>query len=310
LSGKFDNDLATAWDFGSLNVWMSFNAKSYCLPLAEQALPSVYLETTKRVLLGAIHGSESIGRLHEAMPGKRWKRRLFRSMCNVLERRNLSLMRMNPPGLNGAHDEKYVNALAFTMIGRQRLDNLHFCCEEVLKHQVPGDFIETGVWRGGAVILMRAVLLAYGVEDRLVWVADSFAGLPRPNEEKYALDRGDRHHTRDELKVPLETVESNFSAFGLLDSHVRFLKGWFSETLPGAPIERLAILRLDGDMYESTIDSLTWLYHKLSRGGFLIVDDYGLSGCRRAVDDFRAQHGIREPMKRIDWTGVYWQRTE
>ena len=199
---------------------------------------------------------------------------------------------------------------AFSMIGMRRLDNLQFCCEEVIRNRVPGDFIETGVWRGGAVIFMRAILKAYGIEDRTVWVADSFCGLPPPNSAKYPADRGDHHHTIDELRVSLEDVQSNFSAFGLLDSQVMFLKGWFSETLPVAPIARLAVLRLDGDMYESTIDALTQLYPKLSGAGYVIIDDYAIPGCRKAVDDFRAQRGIKEEMKRIDWTGVYWQRAD
>jgi len=80
----------------------------------------------------------------------------------------------------------------------------------------------------------------------------------------------------------------NFRKYDLLDRQVRFLKGWFSETLPGCPIERLAVLRLDGDMYESTMDALKHFYPKLSAGGYLIVDDYGAApACKTAIHEFR-----------------------
>jgi Macrocin-O-methyltransferase (TylF) len=196
---------------------------------------------------------------------------------------------------------------AETMIGLRRLDNLQACVIDVVERGVPGDLIETGVWRGGATILMRAVLKAFD-DPRTVWVADSFQGLPRPDPERYPVDRGDSHWEKQVLAVPLETVQANFARFGLLDEQVRFLPGWFRDTLPTAPIDRLAVLRLDGDMYESTIVALEALYPKLSPGGYAIVDDYKLARCRAAVDDFRAAHGIVEPVVQIDWTGVYWQR--
>lgn len=200
---------------------------------------------------------------------------------------------------------------AHTMIGHDSLDALQFCVEDVLAKEVAGDLIETGVWRGGATILMRAILKAYGVEDRYVWVADSFEGLPPPNLKKYPHDKGSTAHTAEELAVSVEQVKSNFERYGLLDDQVRFLKGWFRDTLPEAPIEQLAVARLDGDMYESTMDALVNLYPKLSIGGYVIIDDYGaVPACRRAVHDFREAWGINEEMDSIDWSGVYWQRTE
>jgi len=200
--------------------------------------------------------------------------------------------------------------LAHTMIGRKRMENLRFCVEDVLANDVPGDFIETGVWRGGACIFMRGILAARGVTDRRVWVADSFAGLPPPNAAKYPADARGKLYDCPELAVPLETVKATFERYGLLDDNVRFLKGWFKDTLPSAPIERLAVARLDGDMYESTIDALTNLYPKLSPGGYLIVDDYGaVRACRRAVADYRAEYGIDDPIVAIDSSGVFWQKS-
>jgi hypothetical protein len=197
---------------------------------------------------------------------------------------------------------------AYTMIGQKRLDSLQRAVESVLAENVPGDLIETGAWRGGACILMRAVLAAYGIEDRRVFVADSFEGLPTPDAEKYPADRGDLHHTVGIFSVSQEQVEENFRKFDLLDGQVVFLKGWFKDTLPGAPIDRLAVLRVDGDMYESTIQVLETLYPKLSPRGFCVIDDYALAGCRQAVDDFRARQGITTPLEAVDQTGRWWRK--
>ncbi len=201
-------------------------------------------------------------------------------------------------------------SVAHSMIGRKRMANLRMLAENVLFHRVPGDFIETGVWRGGACIYLRAILAAYDVTDRRVWAADSFEGLPPPNASAYPADSGDNFHTYADLAVPLEQVKRNFERYGLLDGQVVFLKGWFKDTLPTAATGPLAILRLDGDMYESTMDALANLYDRVSPGGFVIVDDYGVvEGCRKAVDEFRAQRGIADEIVKIDGVGVYWQKT-
>ena len=151
-------------------------------------------------------------------------------------------------------------SMAHTMIGQLRLHNLRELAATAINQNIPGDFIETGVWRGGACIMMRAVLKAFGDTSRRVFVADSFEGLPKPNAELYPADTGDRHHQFPQLAVSLEDVQSNFAKYKLLDAQVVFLKGWFKDTLPGAPIAQLAILRLDGDMYESTMDALHALW--------------------------------------------------
>ncbi len=198
--------------------------------------------------------------------------------------------------------------LADTMVGLKRLDNLQMCVESVIERGVEGDLIETGVWRGGSCIFMRGILAAHQVRDRKVFVADSFDGLPKPNAALYPVDKKDKLHRVRFLAVSQEQVQANFARYGLLDDQVVFLKGWFSETLPTAPIKRLAVLRLDGDMYESTMDALTNLYPKLSSGGFCIIDDYALKSCSKAVHDYRAQNGIDAPMTEIDPIAVYWQK--
>jgi len=197
---------------------------------------------------------------------------------------------------------------AQTMVGLRRLDNVQECVEEVLATDVRGDLIETGVWRGGVAIFMRGLLAAHGVRDRIVFAADSFEGLPEPNPEEYPADDGDELHTIDALAVSRAEVERNFDLYGLLDDQVRFLEGWFRDTLPVVRERSWAVVRLDGDMYESTTDALVNLYPGLSVGGFLIIDDYAHTPCRQAVEDYRTAHGIDEPIKRIDFTGAFWQR--
>lgn len=201
-------------------------------------------------------------------------------------------------------------AQAATMIGKKRLENLRYCVETVLRDGIPGDCIETGVWRGGAGIFMRAILKAYGDRTRSVWCADSFAGLPSPDEKKYPQDRGVRWYLDPELMISLEDVKNNFRKFDLLDEQVKFLPGWFKDTLGAAPIDTISVLRLNGVMYESTMDALVPLYPKLSPGGFLIIDDYGLPQdcCRRAIHDYRDANGITEPIIDIDGWGAYWRR--
>ena len=197
---------------------------------------------------------------------------------------------------------------AETMIGLKRLDNIQFCIENIIKNNIEGDLIETGVWRGGATIFMRAVLAAYDITDRRVFVADSFEGLPKPNENKYPADKSDLHHTKKFLAVSIDDVKANFEKYGLLDDRVVFLKGWFKDTLPDAPIDKLSVIRIDGDMYESTTDAINMLYPKLSERGFCIIDDYKLPPCKQAIDNFRSQHNITSPIIKIDWTGIYWQK--
>jgi O-methyltransferase len=195
-----------------------------------------------------------------------------------------------------------------TMIGLTRLRHVRECIDRILKENIPGDFIETGVWRGGTCIFMRAMLAAYNIRDRRVWVADSFEGLPPPTPERFPADAGSWLHKVPVLAVALEEVKGNFARYGLLDEQVVFLKGWFKDTLPNAPIDKLALLRLDGDMYESTTDALTALYGKVSPSGFIVIDDYNLLPCRQAVDDFCAANGLSAQLEKIDLNAAFWRK--
>ena len=258
----------------------------------------LYIDLLKRTLTASIY-EESGWEIKTSLTGT-----AGRLVSNYLASRSLLAVEAKKLDLEKRETGVDWPMFGYTMAGHRRLENVQHCVEEVLRDGVPGDFIETGAWRGGTTIFMRALLNVYDVTDRTVWVADSFEGLPVPQDDADGPDLS----AVDVLKVSLEQVQANFARFNLLDGQVRFLKGWFSETLPTAPIDRLAILRLDGDMYSSTMDSLVNLYDKVSKGGFVIVDDYySWPSCKRAVTEFLAGRSIEADIKEIDWTGAYWR---
>ncbi len=263
----------------------------------------LYLDLMKKSLVNYIYGDA------ELVPVKP-RNAILKTITKACEKRGMRIVEPKAFDLEVRSQGLDWPPFAHSMIGFKRLDNLQSCVERVLADHVPGDLIETGVWRGGAAIFMRAILKAYAVSDRFVWVADSFEGLPPPNAEKYPADGDSTLHEFKELAVSLEQVRTNFERYDLADNQVRFLKGWFRDTLPNVDIRKLAVIRLDGDMYESTMDALNNLYPKLSAGGFLIVDDYGaVPACRSAIHDYRKEHRIAEEIHQIDWTGIYWRRS-
>jgi hypothetical protein len=252
---------------------------------ARTVLPDRYLDLVERALLNEIHGEPKLeARLRGLAMRLRhpWETRAWRSFWPVK---------------------------AHTMVGQKRLAHLRRLVEATLEENVSGDYIETGVWRGGACILMRAVLAAHGVTDRRVYVADSFEGLPRPDAARYPADQKDRLFSFSELAVSEAEVRRNFEAYGLLDEQVVFLKGFFKDTLPNLQGHRFALIRLDGDMYESTLDGLTNLYDGVSPGGYVVIDDYGVLGaCRKAVHDFLDSRDLAPEIEDIDGQGVWWRK--
>ncbi|HSK35187.1 MAG TPA: TylF/MycF family methyltransferase [Actinomycetota bacterium] len=277
------------------------------MEVQQRTAAELYLDLLRKCLTRYLFGESYVAAVP---PRGTLKHTAFEPVRRWLAGKDMEVIRHVPFDEQTRAEGRDWPARAESMAGLRRLENLQFCVTDVLRRGVPGDLIETGAWRGGVTIFMRAILEAYGDTGRRVWVADSFQGLPRPDPERWPAEAGDEHWTRGELAVPLEEVQANFARYGLLDERVRFLAGWFADTLPTAPIERLAVLRLDGDMYGSTMEALEALYPKLSVGGYVIVDDYGaIPQCKEAVTDFRARHDIIDPMETVDWTGVYWQRS-
>jgi O-methyltransferase len=266
-----------------------------------------YLELLKGVLTGYFAQESSII-LIDAKSGWSPRAILIRAVIKFATSCGIRFARVHRFDAKAREEGLDWPSAAYTMVGLKRLANVQRAIETVIREGITGDLCECGVWRGGTVMFMRAALDVYGGENRTVWAADSFSGLPKPDVARYPADEGADVSQIHFLSVPLEAVQENFRKFGLLDERVRFLKGLFKDTLPGAPIRQLAILRADGDLYESTMDVLTNLYDKVSPNGFVIIDDYfSWESCRRAVTDFRAARGITAPIEKIDAGGAYWR---
>ena len=271
---------------------------------------SLYLDLLKKSVLGELYWENEARLLYARDCLERGDSYSYATLLRLEETRRADCERYRALGRDGRFRDDRLENLGFqhTMIGRLRLENVAACLEQIRRTSVPGDLIECGVWRGGTAIFMRGFLKAHGIVERTVWVADSFAGLPPPTlPQDEGLDLSAAKFPM--LAIPLDTVRELFARYGLLDDQVRFLKGWFKDTLRPAPVRALALLRIDGDLYESTWDALDALYPKVSAGGFVIIDDYhAVRACRQAVDDYRRRHGISAALQEIDWTGVFWQK--
>lgn len=268
------------------------------LDLLKQALcASLYDESAWRVVEGPMrqHG-RSLGA---------WAKH---GVLNEIRKQGFLLVRPNPFVASDRESGLDWPLFGYTMTGRRRLDALEKLINQVLDDRIPGDIVETGVWRGGSMMLAAAILDMRGDTERAIWLADSFEGMPVPTEQDPSKSADEDFSDRDYLSASLESVQGYFARFGLMSGRLNFLKGWFCDTLPEAPIDRIAVLRLDGDLYESTRDALVSLYHKVSIGGFVIVDDYNSwPGCKLAVDEFRQKHGVTAALTKIDRDAVYWK---
>ena len=204
-----------------------------------------------------------------------------------------------------------------TTLSVAALLHLEVVVDAVLDEGIPGDFIETGVFRGGACIFLRGLLAARGVEDRRVFVADSFRGIPEPRR-RVELAEGktcdpDVEPTADwtdRYVSGKDAVAYNFRRYGLLDRRVVFVEGFFNESLPPLlgsvnavrPVEApddapvLALLRIDCDAHDGVLDALEAGYPRVAPGGFVIIDDWHLGGARAAVHAFRRRFGISAPL--------------
>jgi len=264
-------------------------------------MQSSYLSLLNNVLTASLYPESAWLLLKPSdAPGKR----IRAAICKALARRGYGLVKFRP--FDPEKREKGLDwpMFGYSMAGRLRLENIRFCLERVQNEGIPGDFVECGVWRGGASIFAKGVLNYLSDETRKVWLCDSFQGMPAQRaEDKVDPDIVGR------VAASLEDVRANFGRFGLLDDRVEFVKGWFCDSLPAAPIKTISVLRLDGDYYSSTMDALSSLYDKVSPGGFVIVDDYhAFKSCEQAITDFCEQRQIKPALVKIDDTAVYFQK--
>ena len=221
---------------------------------------------------------------------------------------SLRIQKFDASKRDGGEDWTY---LGDTMTGNLYLQNIWNLLQDVSKNNIPGDYMETGVWRGGASVFARAILNTLGETDRLSYVCNSFAGLPPGDRALDAKDKG-WDNIGFYLAVADEIVATNFQKMGMLDSNVVFAKGFFNETMPplSKHIDKMAVMRLDGDMYKSTVDVLYHSYDKMSIGGYVIMDDWFGFPSRTAVEDFFKVHGISPEIIAIDSIAAYWKKTE
>jgi len=269
---------------------------------------SKYIELLKRGLIdyGNIGSTEFFPL--ELIPST-WKTQLLKPINKILRRRNFELVKIKHVGVENRINGYDWPAKAKTMVGLIRLNNVENCVNSILENNVEGDFVETGVWRGGVIILMAALLEENECVDRKIWAFDSFQGLPKPNPTKYPNDKGNKLYKINLLSASMEEVINNFNEYNISTERVIFRKGWFKDTLPEHEIEKISLLRLDGDYYESTMLSLEHLYPKVTKGGYIIIDDYNaFVYCKKAVDDYRKKMSIDEPIIKIDREAIYWRK--
>jgi O-methyltransferase len=209
----------------------------------------------------------------------------------------------------------------YTMTSPERLFALIQAVRYVAKAAVPGDIVECGVWRGGSMMAAARTLIECGDQTRALYLFDTFEGMSAPTDKDVAIDGqpADVLLTRQDKRDPrsawclatIEDVKSGMSSTPYPADRIRYVKGKVEDTIPGNAPEKIAILRLDTDWYESTKHELENLYPRLSVGGVLIIDDYGhWKGARDAVDEYLKTNGIKLLLNRIDYTGRIAVKTE
>ena len=195
---------------------------------------------------------------------------------------------------------------AITMIHIPNLNNLHDLLTYVMENNLDGELVETGVWRGGAVIFMATFNKFYNLNKK-IYACDSYEGLPKNSiYQEDAIVNG--NVKQFDYAVSLEEVQNNFLKYDVLDENVIFVKGFFEDTMKNINIDKISMLRLDGDMYTSTIVVLEALYDKVVPNGVIIIDDYhwDIAGCCNAVDNFRKSRNITTKINYSYGCCVWW----
>lgn len=208
----------------------------------------------------------------------------------------------------------YAACRPYTMTSPERLYVLYQAVSYVIQNNIPGDFVECGVWKGGSSMMIAQVLKGLGVTDRTLWLYDTYEGMSEPGEEDrdfsgqtaadqlQQADKGNSHSVW--CYSSFEEVQANMAQTGYPAEKIRFIKGKVEDTIPGAIPEQVALLRLDTDWYASTLHELVYLYPLLQQRGVLIIDDFGhWEGAKKAVLDYFKQNNLYPLISRIDDTG-------
>lgn len=191
----------------------------------------------------------------------------------------------------------------FTQTSRERVVTLADAVEYVVRRDIPGDFVECGVWLGGSTMAIAKTLVRLGVRDRRIWLYDTFGAMPLPDEvDKDFAGRLISQPSDVPHGTYLPWVRENMESTGYPPEEISYVCGLVEETIPATVPDQIALLRLDTDWYSSTIHELEHLYPLLPRGGVLIIDDYGhFQGARKAVDEYFAHSPIL--LTRVDYSG-------
>ncbi|MCB0726025.1 MAG: class I SAM-dependent methyltransferase [Ignavibacteriae bacterium] len=193
------------------------------------------------------------------------------------------------------------------------LESLYYTYRSVkyaIENNIPGDFIECGVWKGGNTMMVALTLMNMKSTDRKIYLYDTFEGMSAPTEKDVSYKNEDADIEYKESQKgdhnewcysPLDEVKNNLYSTGYPKDKIVFVKGKVEDTIPGTLPEKIAILRLDTDWYESTYHELVHLYPLLSEKGFLIIDDYGYwQGAREAVEQYFKENNVKMFMNRLD----------
>ena len=202
----------------------------------------------------------------------------------------------------------------YTMTSPQRIAALCEAVEYLSRSGIPGDIVECGVWKGGSMMAAAHTLLRLGDTGRDLFLYDTFEGMTTPSARDVSftgqsaerfLAIGERTDPESMLCIaPLEQVRRAMLGTGYDVARIHLIKGRVEETIPGKAPERIALLRLDTDWYESTQHELRHLFPRLVPGGVLIIDDYGhWQGARQAVDEYLAAQRVALLLHRIDYSG-------
>ncbi len=210
------------------------------------------------------------------------------------------------------YDKFMQHTAAYSMCMPTQMYNIIDCVEQALHDNIPGDLFEAGSWKGGMGILMKEILRRHDNHERQVWLADAWGQEFPAAVTDNDLDISPILNRLFVGSVTRDSVESNFREFLLYDDKVNLIEGYFKYTLPNVAVDSIAVLRLDADLYNSTMDALNHLYAKVSAGGYIIVDDYGieLCDCKQAIHDFRDKHGINDPIHMVDLQCAYWRKSK
>ncbi len=194
-------------------------------------------------------------------------------------------------------EESWLRAVAQSMLGEYPTLTATFeLAKSLIDREVPGDFVEAGVYAGAECAVMAKAMMVTGATGRRVHLFDSFQGMPHCGPED--LEFIEANKQPGEARCSLAGVQTNMRRWGIPESLLVYHPGWFQQTLPCDDPAVIALLRMDGDLYESTKPCMAHLYPKLSVGGWAILDDYPLSGARKAMHETV----IPQP--------VYWQRVK